>query len=235
MNKLMIAATLALTMGAQVQASNCSLTPPPPGSCALVYNLAVNVKTTAAKGKVVKAGWSDCELGDDGYVCWRVKANRSFRGFVTYCGCDCGFQDGAVATLWEQKTKSVLFFDEDMPFNTFWRIGNAEAKKSTAMEVNWVIADFGQGMGYGTWNVGKDRMQKANGAFIGWLPSPEFESKKSDICCTASVLICDDDGWAWEDVDATVAWGTWNLSYNQNASISFDKNGTLPFPNWFWK
>jgi len=237
MNKLMIAATLALTMGAYVNAQQggCEYEPTPK-NCALVYNFALNAKTTAAKGKNVKGGF--CEY--DEFLCWRVKGKQNLKGFVAYCGCDCdGVQSDAIISLWNQKAKTIWFLEDAFTFNTFWRIGGPSLSKSTLMELEWVIGE-GQlvGQGYGTWNANAGRLQKANGVFIGYFPAPEFANKKAkeddDCWCVPGVWICD-EGWGYDEaVEATIAFGNWNMTYNANASVRFANYGELPYPNWFW-
>jgi hypothetical protein len=240
MNKLLIAATLALTLGAQVNASDndpCEKPGSTPKGCALVYNLAINVKTTAARAKTTKEVLCDkpSEL-----VCYRVKANRAFRGFVFYCSCDCGFGEDASYILWENKTRLVQ--EGNFPFAKFWRVGGTTVANSPGMELEWDIAAdeeiglAGKGMGYGNWNkVG--RMQNGSGTFVGSLPSPVYTgrqawSEDSDDCdCVAEVVVCE-DGWAWAAVEDTIAFGSWKIAYNAAASVRYFADGGLPLPKW---
>jgi hypothetical protein len=88
MNKLTLAATLALAMGGYAMAQVCGDSPTVTTSCnPLVYNLNVKVKTTIAKaGKVVTLP-GPCEDGQKeiDYACFRVKGSRSLTGFIASC------------------------------------------------------------------------------------------------------------------------------------------------------
>jgi hypothetical protein len=91
MNKLVLAATVALAMGGYAMAQ-CGDLPPAARVCnPLVYDFNVNLKTTIAKpGKVVKIK-NPC--GDDPTVidpeCFRVKGSRALKGFIASCDCWC--------------------------------------------------------------------------------------------------------------------------------------------------
>ena len=239
MNKLVLAATLALTLGSYVNAQGqCELPTPGPTYGALVYDLTINVKTTKAKpGKEIKAG---CEITDT--PCYRVKASRTFKGLLAYCATDCGgFQADASVWVWEQKSKTVLVDGTAAPFSIFWRIGHTTLGKSKDMEVQWGFedADYAfDGQGYGTWDTSKGLMKKANGNTIGLLAAPVLETNKpinddGDCECVGLVYVCA-DGWQAEAVDTehTIAFGSWSLKYNKSASAKY-VDGYLPFPKWY--
>jgi hypothetical protein len=232
MNKLMIAATMALTLGAYVNAQ-CQIDEPD-YYCALVYNFVVNVKTTAAKQIVNKA---QCDI-EGGVVCYRVKANRSFQGFIAYCDCDCGFQEEALVTLWDKKTKTYIVDAAAIPFGAFWRIGNVNLAKATDMEIEWSIDDEefnAWGMGYGKWK--NNRLNNASGNVVGLLPAPAAEIKypkgyiyQDDECeCFAGAYICE-GGWDFALPENTIAFGTWNLSFNAKATAAYLATGAVPVP-----
>jgi len=86
MNKLMLAATMAITMGGYAMAQ-CGIGTTPTAACnPLVYDFVLNLKTTQAKpGKVVKGA-----CGVEGETaCYRVKGSRKLNGFIASCDCWC--------------------------------------------------------------------------------------------------------------------------------------------------
>ena len=90
MNKLMLAATLALSMSAMAKAACGDLPPPVAVNCALVYDFNISLKTTVAKpGKpeVIKSLCGDPEEIEA--QCYRVKGSKSLKGFINSCDCWC--------------------------------------------------------------------------------------------------------------------------------------------------
>ena len=233
MNKLMIAAAMALTMGIYANASDCNRQPDDnPPSCALVYNLSINVKTTIAKpGKAVKVSVCEREAEAKAASCYRVKSSKSFKGVVYVCDCGCDSLEGLKAVIWNVKDKTV--FEGDFALNPFWRIN----KNNNVLEMGWKFEDdptVFDAQGFGTWKNG--RMQNANGNLIGWLEAPWYISKKplfgeegEDCECQAFPYDC--LGVLVADVP-TIAFGSWNLKYNAKASKAYDADGSLPVPAW---
>jgi len=121
MNKLTLAAAVALTLGATVKAAECNDTPITKPCDPAAYNFDVSLKTTVAKGKSVKA--SVCDDTAAGYSCYRVKGSKSLKGWVVLCSCWCAPQDGVIVTVttngWISpdgtETNTTQVTDDDIP------------------------------------------------------------------------------------------------------------------------
>jgi len=247
MNKLMIAATLALSFGAYVNAADCTPTPgapnaPAPGS-ALVYDVTVKIKTTQAKlvkGKAGKAG-SDClpgKAGSDDF-CYRDTTSKTLNGLIVACTNDCfGFQDSATLTLWNKKEKAVYMESSVITWDPFWRIGKTGQKTELGFSADGDIGmDEIAAQGFGTWKKG--RIDKANGSALSKIVPPMLVAKKKalvingqDECyCVGNPLLC--DGNEDDAADFTIGFGTWKMKYNSKASAKFYKDGVLPLPKGY--
>jgi hypothetical protein len=244
MNKLVLAATLALTLGASVNANICTpADAPPPKGGALVYDVSVKIKTTKAMPLSTKvAKGTICTPNDDvpEVFCYRDVTSKTLGGFMYACTNTCeGFAENALLTLWNTKEKAIYAEDELVDWSAFWRIG----KNAQRAEVAW-SAD-GEGMegmsaqGFGTWNRNAGRLTSANGNILFVLnPPAKVSSKKplwvldgEEICaCVGDAMLCTG---AWADADFTVGFGTWRMKFNNNASARWYNNGILPYPrNW---
>ena len=90
MNKLTLAATLALAMGGYAMAQVCGDLPQAVTTCnPMVYDFTVKVKTTLPKhGKVVEV--TPCSDDKEvSYACFRVKGSRTLKGFIASCDSWC--------------------------------------------------------------------------------------------------------------------------------------------------
>jgi len=226
MNKLMLAAAVALAMGGYAMAQ-CEL----PQGCVLVYDFNVNLKTTLSKPlKTVVCGMSDC---------YRVKTSRKLKGFIYTAGdCDCwcdgdALNDAWLVTLWEKKTKILYAEDGDFTWSAFWRIGKAKNE----LEIEWTFGEdglmllTGQGFGKADGKMAKN----ASGSVTGWTGAPLWYKlgKKAEDCTYCPAYPFDFCTKEVVDGAGTIAFGTWKLKYNAKATATLKKTGDLPAPKKF--
>lgn len=191
MNKLLLAATLAASLGGYVMASDCAEPIRPVEACAIVYDFNVNVKTTVAKpGKVVQVACQE----DNETPCYRVKGSKSLKGFVALCGCVCEpVYDGyetyttnwlediviSVDTNWVTTTTIVGYDLNDAWSAVLWENKTKQVfvdvgddfvwdafwrigKKNTDMEVAWTIdGDYAKLQGMGFGSVNNKNIVKS--------------------------------------------------------------------------
>ena len=253
MNKLTLAATLALAMGGYAMAADdCSpgVEKAPPGQ-ALVYDLVIKVKTTAAKpGKIKAVKGSLCAPGGDADIdlnalCYRVKTSKTFNGIIYACTNYCeDFVEVSQMDLWNKKEKLIYADGSDVTWNAFWRIG----KNLKIAELEWVSAE-GYGwsemvaQGFGNWD--KVHLKNANGNILIKFDAPVAYSKSNKPFIPGTdneAPVCDCVAYPWncsggallEDADWTVGFGTWKLKYNKKASAKYMADGDLPSDKIFW-
>jgi len=226
MNKLMLAAAVALAMGGYAMAE-CGI---PQGCGPLVYDLNMNLKTTLSKPlKTVICGLSDC---------FRVKTTRKLNGFIYAGDCECWCDDDALndswaVTLWEKKSKILYAFDDDFTWTAFWRIGKAKNE----LEVEWEFESpgfvklTGQGFGKADGKIAKN----ASGSVTGWTGAPLWYKlgKKADDCVYCPAYPYDFCTKEVVDGAGTISFGTWKMKYNAKASNVLAKTGDLPAPKKF--
>ena len=226
MNKLMTAATLALTLGAYVNAAECGDPEiPVAGPCALWYDVSINVKTTKAVSKKIKV------VCDDPYQeCFRVQASKGFKGILVSCDCDCEDFMGAQFHLWNAKEKLFYVKGETLAWNPLLRIGKPNNKGvANVVESGWAVEGAGasfSAQGFGKWNGW--RVQNISGNLIGALCPP--------VC----LVSCDDPMEAVvfdcemniASSDFTIAYGSWNFKYNAKKSAALAKSQIVVLPNY---
>jgi len=228
MNKMMIAAALALTMGAVVKADTCGDPDPiEPGPCALWYDVAISVKTTGAKSKKVKV-----ECDDPEKVCYRVTSSKSFKGIYASCGCECDDFKGAVLYLWNTKEKLIYAFGEPVTWSKLWRIGKPSSKDGAGTDVEADLTFDGGAFsfwaqGFGKFDVSKGHVQKINGSLVGNLFAPMCAVSCDD---DIPALVWDCDGVADDAAENTVAFGTWSMKYNKTKSAKLANSNVVVLP-----
>ena len=225
MNKMMLAAALALTMGAFAQASTCGdVDEPDFGPCALWYDVTIKVKTTAAKSKKVKI-----ECDDPDVLCFRVTTSKTFKGIYVACDCDCESFQGASLYLWNTKEKLIYAFDNEVTWGKLWRIGKPGNKGPTDVEadLNFASDSFSASLqGFGKYDASNWRVQKISGSMVGLLCAP-YCTKSCDEPVPAMVWDCDGND---DDDDTTVAFGTWNMKYNKAKSAALARTPVVKLP-----
>jgi len=229
MNKMMLAAALALTVGAYAKANTCG-DYTPEYACALWYDVTIKVKTTGAKFKTVKT----CDDPDD--ICYRVTTSKTFKGIYVTCDCDCESFIGASLYLWNTKEKLIYAFNEATEMK-MWRIGSPKMKKDeagTEVEAEWISAGYfaftAQGFGKGTILSDYEfRVKKISGGLVGVLPGPVCYPKCKD---EALAIIWDCGGTPGEE-EATVAFGTWNMKLNAAKSKELAVKPVVKLPIGF--
>jgi len=245
MNKLMLAATLALSLGAYVNAADpCT----PTGTTtttkdgALVYDVSVKIRTTRAVAVTTKAiKGNDCSPGQDATgFCYRDVVSKSLSGFMVSCTNSCiGFSDSALLTLWNTKERAIYAEDELVEWDAFWRIGKTAQKAEVAWNAEGNAVESMDAQGFGTWNRANGRLTNASGSILMVLDPPFKVATKKPIFGSGddAECVCEADAWLctglWADADFTVGFGTWRMKFNNNASNRYFANGVLPYPrNW---
>ena len=222
MNKLMIAATIALSMGsvAMAQQADC-------GNFNY-YDLSMSLKTTA--GKQVTLKWKDCFGKHEDNECYRVKGSAKMTGVII---ADCCFEDGDVF-LWTTKKvelnkikfNGILYADDAVALMDTYRIGvpdkNLEAGDTEVnMAIGGAFVNF-WAQGFGSWDKKNAVMKSADGSIVGLIPAPWCP------CFDSIAFDCDMNEIA---PAFTVAFGTWKAKLNTKKSgLNANKNATDSMP-----
>ena len=162
MNKLTLAATLALAMGGYAMAQCGEPQAAPVAKCALFYDVTLNLKTTIAKQG---SAWVQKDLcGEDTEYdaeCYRVKGSRTIKGFIYSCDCWCipekqyvdviDEQTGATNKVWNGAYVPGSFETNMGPFDgdTGWMIFLWENKT----RIQYALGDEFQWDAF--WRIGK--------------------------------------------------------------------------------
>ena len=226
MNKMMLAATLALTVGAFVKADTCGDYEDNyvAGPCALWYDVTIKVKTTGAKSSKVKIPCDDPEI-----LCYRVTTSKTFKGIYAACDCDCESFLGASLYLWNTKEKRIYAFAEPVEWLKLWRIGKPGKNGATDVEADLTFSGAGisfAAQGFGKYDASNYRVKSISGSLVGYLPAPVC-TKDCDEPVPAIVWDCDMNE---DDDDTTVAFGTWNMKYNKAKSNALAKTPVVKLP-----
>ena len=222
MKKLMMAAAVA-AMGVSAFA-NCTPTPITT-SCAEVYNIKLNVKTT--KGLAGTGAAGQCVPGACAVI--RVADSTVLEGYFYDCACGCNLlKDGLNTIMWDSKRKAPMC-GAAFTFNFM----NVMGKKQADAETEWTFAGAAAydatrtstytltGAGYGKYDVKNARFKSFSGNFAGNVDT-SFDLKTSTN--VAGACACD-PSQIWDCTDLTaltdassVAFGTWTIKYNASAS-----------------
>ena len=192
-----------------------------------VYDFALAVKTTAAKGKV------STSCGDT-YV-WRDANGVKIRGVIAGCGCGAilanGSCENALVLLWNETTKTQISNDVISTW-IVQRIGKSGQKAEHIAELK--CDDFEITLaGIGTY---KDPYLKSlSGNFAGFAKAPILVTAGSCNACgvtpgsedeSVAVAPCEDGICTTADnSDITPMYGTYTLKYNSGKSKKISKNG----------
>ena len=262
MNKLMLAATMAITMGGYAMAQ-CGIIVPGPVTTIcnpLVYDFTLNLKTTHAKPGKIKTGPCGIENEPEAY---RVKGSRKLQGFIASCDCWCppekddadkfipgtfaGFNDANwTVVLWDKKAK-LFYADEadEFAWDAFWRIGKNPCG-ATDLETSWnLTGEYANLFGAGWGKVDKNGLVKnMSGNAAGYLHAPMWSKtgKKEDDCFFVYAYpysFC--ECFEYLDDVPTIAFGNWKMKYNAKASAVSKASGDLSYllPKnsdfWIWE
>ena len=190
-----------------------------------VYDFAMTLKTTAAKGKVT----TSC---GDSYV-WRESKNMKIRGVIAGCGCGAILANGVCANarvlLWNETTKQQISNDVISAW-VVQRIG----KKGEKVEHMATLKadDFELALaGFGSWKG--QSLKSLSGNCAGIATAPWLVPAGSCTACgetpidqSIAVAPCE-DGICTEadDSDITPMYGNYVLKYNTSKSKKISKNG----------
>ena len=238
MKKLMIAAAIA-AMGAGAFADECA---PEEIKVARIYQVQFNVYTTkgVAQTTSIKAA-SQCAPGETGCVVRRGKDKTMFRGYIYVCENLCDLAGYSVAMA---DVKRKAFFGdpaEGCDGASFeWTLLNFGLGSDLSdVEVAWtfdgtVNYDATREQTYALTGAGYGKLRKGatvfadnlSGYFAG-TATPSFDLKTpaigedSCVCEPSSALTCDTFGdLEFEQLD-TVAFGSWKMKFNANASEGY--------------
>lgn len=236
MKKLMMfAAAMTIVGGAY---ATCS---PTPTSCALVYNVKLNLKTSMGKGTTGTSN-SLCAPGNPG-ACVRFP-NFSYvvDGYLAYCDCDCdGIMSANDNVAWCTKLKSAV--ELDFTWNYVHVIGNqAQAEALWALDgEDSILGDFWLiGAGFGTYRKVTPRVFGSfSGYAVGEMIDPiclVVATSASTTCALAGYWDCIDlTTLLFSDTDDSAPlFGSWAMKLNAAASKSYEKSGysAAKLPPW---
>jgi len=247
MKKLMMFAA-AMTIVGGAFAQNCA---PVQRTCALVYYVKMNLRTSMGKGGVVGNNANVCAPGTAAIACVRV-ANYPYviNGIIYTCDCTCDSignaldNDGFV--LWDPKWHTTVFIDS-------WTWTSHVIGKKTSAEVYWTLNAIEDravsanidnaftlyGAGFGVYNG--HYYTGFSGYAAGTLMDPICQSvnisEDDDGCARAGYWYCDDGALLSadtedDDLEPAPLFGKWAIKLNAAASKRYLANATLPVPNY---
>ena len=192
-----------------------------------VYDFAMAIKTTAAKGKVT----TSC---GDAYV-WREGKSMKIRGVIAGCGCGAilanGVCENALVLLWNETTRQQISNDVISAW-VVQRIGK-KGEKAEHM-ASFKADDFELTLaGFGSWKG--EYLKTLSGNCAGVATAPWLVTAGSCTACgvtpdstdrSMAVAPCE-DGVCTEadDSDITPMYGNYVLKYNASKSKKISKSG----------
>lgn len=221
---MMLAAAMTIVGSAYGQCGE-----PPVGSCALVYDVQVTLKTTVPiymSGSTTVCGEAQAA------ACWRKPGSASWKGFISACACDCLSFLGGSIYLWDVKNQQTL---ADGTGTLTWEVFNLIGPKKLDVEGFWSLNDQVTGAevygaGFGKWDAKNARLTSISGNVVAKLTPPACATGDcaASVAFPCSILITQGTE------SFTIAYGTWSMRYNSAASKKYAASTTLPtLPTWF--
>ncbi len=233
MNKLMLAATLIVSVSAAAFAECGTPDPTPtPVAGALAYDFKASVKTVDAKSTKVKQDCDDPLLG-----CYRVKSSRSIKGL--WIACDCESFIAPVTYMTSNKTKDKYGSIGTAEFTVLNYFGKVTSDLKILSQVNtaqgyvtfsytdfYLDADLtprvfnfaAAGMG----SVKNGLLQGLSGNIVG-VAEPAMCIESCDTPTPAVAYApCD---LSEDDSLQDVAYGSWSIKYNKSMSALAGSSG----------
>ena len=231
MKKLMMfAAAMTIVGGAFAECEIPEIT----GTCALVYNVKMNLRTVygkASSGQIANA--ATCEV-DEFTACIRYpNLKYSVQGYLFTCDCECDAITEANSVLGGVNIKSALWVDE-WEWELLHVLGN-----QTKAEAYWTLTGADSkmgpltltGAGFGSYSKKSSLFTSFSGTVVGQLLEPK---------CVAA---CEDAYYFWcgtleeDNTEASIIYGTWGMKLNSSYSKAYAKNQNLPataLPAWYY-
>ena len=257
MKKLIVAAAACAMVGAAF--ANCDYTPKATGT-AWVYNWKFTGKTTVgALTGAVDPQINACDWAGGVAACViRVPGSLAIKGYSYNCDPECvidnknEFINLANWTIpgefyMTKPYKDLLSAEPTIDVANV--IGRAGGKFELAG--NWKFTSKGlpneefdlDYAGMGTYNASKQRVTSVSGSFCGKAKTPYYIPTASVIKAAAKEGIVDSlclPAIVWDcavarfiDDDTSVAYGTWSVKYNADASAKYYERGTrVKLPSW---
>ena len=240
MKKLMIAAAVA-AMGVGAFADDCT---PEEIKVARIYQVQMNVYTTkgVAQNTTISTG-SQCAPGTAECVVRRGKDKTMFRGYIYVCENLCDISQ--YACVMADVTRKHFFQEqgEEMDGAFTWTLLNfGLGSNLTDVEAAWTFEGTVKydeqreqtytltGAGYGQLRKGETVFADNLSGYFAGTATPSFDLKTkyntamgedNCLCNPSSVLTCDTFGDLDFEALDTVAFGTWKMKFNANASEGY--------------
>jgi hypothetical protein len=212
-------ATIIVDVGPYVNGSPIILTVTQaanPGncSCAMVYDLSMNLQTTAARRDSIAVN-----CAPDRQVCYRVPARKQIKGVLATCACTCEAFRNARGYIWDVKTKHMYASNQHMDWQQLMYIG----KSKDEVEAFWKFEDVFTFMGFGHFDVHHQRISSLSGNVFCFLPSPTCEEECLPRTAAPGYDLCTLEV---SPFDVTIAYGSWALKYNKTASKRYAEDNS---------